>query len=191
MIYASDPDAAADFVAGELRHLVAGNTARLLDVRRTPVTLTGVRPGRGDFGVRVEAYEGAGARWVQALGDVTRFQFPKSAGTADRQRARGVLEPLDGSLDVAGAIAGPVPRPRARRLAHEFPAARDLAVLDRRLAEALVANPWAGELVRGHAIVLAELGLCLFYGEAVRDPRLFAGSGARSRRAEHLIGRLA
>ncbi len=58
-------------------------------------------------------------------------------------------------------------------------------LLDRRLAEAPVTNPWGRRAGQGPAIVLAELGRCRFHGEAVRDPRLSAGSGARSRRAEH------
>ncbi|MDX6666457.1 MAG: hypothetical protein QOG68_2663, partial [Solirubrobacteraceae bacterium] len=49
----------------------------------------------------------------------------------------------------------------------------------------------AGELVKGHAIVAAELGLARYQGKAVRDERLFDGAWAKPRRAEHLLVRLA
>jgi hypothetical protein len=65
-----------------------------------------------------------------------------------------------------------------------------LADMDRRFAETFVSNPRV-ELVKGHAIVLAELGLCPYRGTIVRDPRLFDGAWSKQRRAEHLLARLA
>jgi hypothetical protein len=81
MIYESDPEAAPDseFVPGELALLVAGNRGRLLDGRRTPVTVTAVRPATGDFEIEVGAFEDAGARWLLPLQDVGRFQFARDA----------------------------------------------------------------------------------------------------------------
>jgi hypothetical protein len=59
-------------------------------------------------------------------------------------------------------------------------------------AEQYVRNAESGELVKGHAIVLAEpLGLVPFHGKQVRDPALFAGSWSKDRRAEHILRRLA
>ncbi len=55
----------------------------------------------------------------------------------------------------------------------------------------MVSNPHSGELVKGHAIVLAELGLCGYHGSVVRDPSLFGTGWTRRRRAQHLIVRLA
>lgn len=52
-------------------------------------------------------------------------------------------------------------------------------------------NPRAGEIVKGHAIVLAELGLCAYRGKAPRDPDLLAGPWSRPRRADHLLWCLA
>lgn len=66
-----------------------------------------------------------------------------------------------------------------------------VADLEHRFATAFVSNPSSGELVKGHAIVLAELGLCPYRGKVVRDPDLFAGPWSKPRRAEHLIARLA
>ena len=92
MIYESDPQAAPDseFVPGELALLVAGNRGRLLDARRTPVTVTAVRPATGDFEIEIGAFEDAGARWVLPLQDVGRFQFARDAardGAAELEQA--------------------------------------------------------------------------------------------------------
>lgn len=66
-----------------------------------------------------------------------------------------------------------------------------LAELEREFAETFVSNPSSGEVVKGHAIVAAELGLCPYQGKIVRSPDLFAGAWSRDRRAEHLVSRLA
>jgi len=58
-------------------------------------------------------------------------------------------------------------------------------------AEQYVRNPNSGELVKGHAIVLAELGLVAFEGKQVRDADLFSGSWSKQRRADHILHRLA
>jgi hypothetical protein len=63
--------------------------------------------------------------------------------------------------------------------------------MEQAFAERYVSNPGAGELVKGHRIVLAELGLAPYVGKIVRDPGLFAGSWSRERRAEHILARLA
>ena len=54
-----------------------------------------------------------------------------------------------------------------------------------------VSNPRSGELVKGHAIVLAELGLCPYRGRIVRDAGLFAEPWSKERRARHVVVRLA
>ena len=61
--------------------------------------------------------------------------------------------------------------PKVFALLEGFLDDRGLAELDARFAERFVSNPASGELVKGHAIVLAELGLCRYRGKAVRDPR--------------------
>ena len=58
-------------------------------------------------------------------------------------------------------------------------------------AEQYVSNPNSGELVKGHRIVLAELGLVSFEGKKVRDPELFNGLWNKQRRADHILHRLA
>jgi hypothetical protein len=69
--------------------------------------------------------------------------------------------------------------------------ARGVADLERRFSATFASNPASGEFVKGHAIVLAELGLCPYRGKMVRDSGLFAGPCAKERRARHLVTRLA
>jgi hypothetical protein len=52
--------------------------------------------------------------------------------------------------------------------------ANSLGDIEGAFAEQYVRNPESGELVNGHRIVLAELGLVSFAGTQVRDPELFA-----------------
>ncbi|MEV4267361.1 hypothetical protein [Kribbella sp. NPDC049584] len=68
---------------------------------------------------------------------------------------------------------------------------RGLSELEGRFADRYVSNPFSGELVKGHRIVLAELGLATHYGTIVRDPGLFDGVWSRERRRDHLVTRLA
>jgi hypothetical protein len=228
-IYASDPNPApdSDFAPGELRHLVAGNRGRLLDVRRTPVVITAVDPDRGAFEVEIGAFEDAGTRWELALEDVGRLQFAyggRVAGAhsmAELERAavrfagelvvdsdpaareetlrrigrerREVREQI-ADLAVVGLAARVDARagdPRLFELLDEVMTARGVADLEQRFTTTFVSNPRSGEFVKGHAIVLAELGLCPYRGKIVRDPSVFEGPLAKARRADHIVARLA
>ncbi len=68
---------------------------------------------------------------------------------------------------------------------------RDLLEIETAFATRFVRNPNSGELVKGHRIVLAELGLCPFEGRAVRDPTLFDGAWSHERRQDHIVARMA
>lgn len=68
--------------------------------------------------------------------------------------------------------------------------AHDLADIEGEFAGQYVRNPHSGELVKGHQIVLAELGLAPFAGKKVRDSTLFDGRRSRDARAEHIVRRL-
>jgi len=72
-----------------------------------------------------------------------------------------------------------------------YMSANDLWTVENAFAVQYVSNPYSGELVKGHRIVLAELGLVPFEGKQVRNPGLFAGSWSRQWRAEHVLHRLA
>jgi hypothetical protein len=99
-------------------------------------------------------------------------------------------EGFDG-IDITPHIASRDGDPRCSRLLHAYLTQLELAEMDAAFSAAFVSNPHAGELIKGHAIVLAELGLCSFHGKAVRGASLFDGDWSRRRRAEHLIARLA
>ena len=230
-VYASDPDAAPDreFEPGELRHLVPGNSGRLLDTRRTPIAITSIDPSRGVFELEIGAFEDAGARWELPLEDVARFQFARDAETADPRAVAAlerVIERFDRELtiqcdpdarqqtlrriageraalsewladhaasrvDVARSVESRRGDERLFGLLEQAMADRDVTELERGLSTTFVSNPRSGELVKGHAIVLAELGLCPFHGKIVRDPELFDGRWSKAGRARHLVARLA
>lgn len=94
-------------------------------------------------------------------------------------------------LDLDGHVASRVGSPALAELTEAFLEHRGVLELDRALAERLVSNPASGELVKGHAIVLAELGLCSYHGTIVRSSALFEEPWSKARRAEHLVSRLA
>lgn len=228
-IYASDPNAAPDseFWPGELRYLVAGNRGRLLDARRTPITITSTDPARGSFEVEIGAFEDAGARWELPLDDVGRFQFAHAGSVvadgflseleqarrrfdrelvvdcdaAVRSRTlrqidgrRGMVRERLGSVarvDLAARVEAREGDARLFALADEVMDAVGVMDLEQRFTTTFVTNPRSGEFVKGHAIVLAELGLCPYRGKVVRDPDLFEEPWCKARRAEHLIARLA
>jgi len=66
----------------------------------------------------------------------------------------------------------------------------DLLDMEERFAQQFVSNPASGELVKGHRLVIAALGLVDFEGKAIRDPTLFDDAWSRARRAEHVIARM-
>lgn len=232
MIYASDPEPEpdTDFLTGELRHLVAGNRGRLLDARRTPITIVAAGAETGSFELEIGAFEDAGARWELPLADVGRFQFarggrvaaPEALAELERASVRFAREVALGSdpaaraetmrriaaersavrerltrggrahpIDLARCIAEREGDPGLFELVDEVMSAHDVAELEAHLSATFVSNPRSGEHVKGHAIVLAELGLCPYRGQIVRDPALFDEPWTRSRRATHIVARLA
>jgi hypothetical protein len=230
-IYLSDPHAAPDagFVPGELRHLVVGNHARLLDARRTPVTITAVVPQTGGFELEIDAFEDVGARWELPLQDVGRFQFHRRGQIATREAVaelrratsrfdrelvvecdlaareatlsriaavrRAMREKLEktqpGRIDPNRHICQREGHPDLFALLEQVMAAHEVADLEDRFSAGFVTNPRSGEFVKGHAIVLAELGLAPYRGQVIRNPDVFAEPSSRTRRAEHLVARLA
>lgn len=66
----------------------------------------------------------------------------------------------------------------------------DLLDLERALAETYVSNPHSGEVLKGHRVVMAEIGLAAYDGKVVRDPSVLAGARDRSRRGRHIVARL-
>ena len=230
-VHQFDPHAAPDtaFEPGTLEHLVPGNRGRLLDPRRTPISLVDVDLDSGHFRVRIEAFEDRGAIWEIPLERVDRFQFEISrtraqaahvasmrdaiarlarplviacdSGTRARtledlhRRAARAEEWLrresafvrrSEKLDLASRSGSPELAADFERFATE----RGFADIEAAFSRQWVSNPASGELVKGHRIVLAELGLVPYRGDAVRDRRLFDPPWDRARRAEHLLERL-
>jgi hypothetical protein len=105
-------------------------------------------------------------------------------------RERLTLEAAAG-VDLAGCVERRSGDERLFSLLEDAMARHDVAELERRFSTTFVGNPRSGEVVKGHAIVLAELGLCPYRGKIVRDPGLFDEPWSKARRAWHLIARLA
>ena len=225
MSYQHDPAMApdSDFQPGRLEHLVAGNACRLLDVRRMPLRVVGVRAEIATFSVEVMAFEDAGATWDLAFEDVARLQFVNEATLASAAQVatfRDAIERVGGHLDI---VADPDQRADTEsRLVAErgtaatwfgsrrpglepssatgspelaadltaYLAARDLADVEAVLTSTYVSNPGSGDVVRAHAVVVAELGLAEYHGPALRDPDALTGRFDRDRRAEHVLARL-
>jgi hypothetical protein len=112
---------------------------------------------------------------------------------AERDRLRGWLDRRlpAGVPDVEALVGRGTGDERAFDAVEALMAERGLSELERRFSEGYVSNPGSGELVKGHTIVLAELGLAAYDGTIVRDPGLFDGDWSRQRRRAHLLTRLA
>lgn len=97
-------------------------------------------------------------------------------------RFHGLAQVLS-AVDVEGPKA-------LREDLERFMDAHQLSDVEAALATQYVRNPHAGEMVKGHRIVLAELGLVSYAGKTVRDPGLFDHGWSRDARAEHIMRRL-
>jgi hypothetical protein len=93
----------SDFVPGEMRWLVPGNSARLLDLRRTPVRIVELRPDSGLFICEVQDFEDRGALWDMPFESVMGFQFAKGsaeAPAAEAARYAEIAQQFDRTLDI-------------------------------------------------------------------------------------------
>ena len=104
----------------------------------------------------------------------------------EERRAAGVLGDAPRHIDVGGRLGDDA----VQRVLRRYLAARGLGDLEATFAERYASNPSSGELVKGHEIVIARLGLVPYHGKVVRDPHLFAGEWSEERRADHVIARL-
>jgi hypothetical protein len=142
----------------------------------------------------------SGERLAELEGAVERFDRPlhlevdPSARASSferiertREEARRWLEGRRVRFDLTSRSG----EPSAQGLLGAFLDERGLLDLEEEFAERWVSNPGSGELVKGHRLVAAELGLGPYHGKVIRDPRLFDGPWSRERRAGHLAARLA
>lgn len=72
-----------------------------------------------------------------------------------------------------------------------FMSEKGLSEIESSFSRQFVSNPHSGELVKGHRIVMAELGLVSFVGKVVRKKGLFAGGWSKANRSKHILYRLA
>lgn len=125
----------------------------------------------------------------------------------DRERATATLAAIE-QRRVAAAKWLAAREPKLRRTAQSgdpqrfastgalaafemFMEERGLLEMDHTLTRIYVSNPGSGETVKGHLIVMAEMGLAQYDGNIVRDTATFEGSWCRERRLEHVLWRTA
>ena len=232
-VYQCSPDAApdSDFEPGSLHHLEPGNHGRMLDPRRTPVSVVEVLVDTGFIVLRVGGFEDTGAIWRVPLEEIDHYQFARGcdcapdaavaemrhaierfdremvieADAADRLETAEMIERLGVSaVDWLAErsrfdqeerwLPDPATLHGDEALATDFETymrERGLWDIEETFARQFVSNPHSGEVVKGHRIVLAELGLASYAGSIVRDPATFTGPWERGRRAEHIRARLA
>jgi hypothetical protein len=118
---------------------------------------------------------------------------PSPGSPRERRAVRSWIRAHTAShqVDLDRCIAARSGDPVVAKALEDFMADRRLAELDRQFAERFVTNPGSGELVKGHAIVLAELGVCRYRGRVLRDRHVFDGAWCKHSRAAHIIARLA
>jgi hypothetical protein len=104
----------------------------------------------------------------------------------EERRAAAVLSDAPQLIDLGGSLGNE----SVQRALHDHLAARAMTDIEAGFAERYVSNPSSGELVKGHEIAIARLGLVPYHGKVVRDPDLFAGAWSEERRAEHVVARL-
>ena len=90
-------------------------------------------------------------------------------------------------LDLTGRVGNPTLWSDLKR----YMMTEGLWDIEEAFADQYVSNPNSGELVKGHRIVLAELGLVSFEGKLVRKPDIYSGAWNKQRRADHILSRLA
>ena len=94
---------------------------------------------------------------------------------------------LDGGLDLSRLVGDS----RVWQTCEAYFRAKGLWEIEDAFAAQYVSNPHSGEFVKGHRIVLAEMGLAEYRDRVLRDERTLAGVWSKAARAEHIIARLA
>jgi hypothetical protein len=147
--------------------------ARAVERLDRPLDVPADPRARSVTGDRLRSEQSAARDWLTGTGSFR-------AGARQRDLATRLTSPLtvrDGDAELTADLAG-------------YLEARGVLDLERAFADAFVSNARAGEMVKGHRIVLAELGLVAYHGTVVRDPATFDPPLDRARRAEHLLARL-
>jgi hypothetical protein len=132
-------------------------------------------------------------RTVEVKADAADAELTAQALTTERARIRPILawRPELERIDLPRCVARREGSPEAAAALEQLIDAAGLTSLERSLARTYVSNPSSGEIVKGHSIVIAEMGVCPYSGPIVRDESLFVGDGAKPRRRAHVLLRLA
>jgi len=160
--------------------------------------------GRFQFERNAPPNSAGRVREIKAI--VERFDRPMTIPCDDHARAetqrrlkeevaqtRTWLRKHSTFLAESGELPDPEHRAGDGRLFDDFARflkERDLWEIEDAFASTFVSAPF-GELIKGHRIVIAELGLVPYDGKIIRDERMFDAPWSRPRRAEHIIARLA
>jgi hypothetical protein len=127
--------------------------------------------------------------------EASKEAHTRTAEAIDEQRAliRAELDAHPGlrEIDIQGCVRTRLGAKDAAAALQSLLRHAGLESLERSFAQTYVSNPYSGEVVKGHSIVIAEMGLCPYTGKMVRDDRLFEGDGSKQRRREHIVLRLA
>jgi hypothetical protein len=232
LIYQYDENKQPDseFHPGSYKDIVPGNEGRLLDPRRTPISILDVKPDSGFFVIEIRDFEDKGAQWEMPLEQVDKFQFThdgKEASQQDIEAYQEIVERLDQPLIISANpkdlvvteskiqslrdslrqwfkkeseflkselqvdFSSQLGIPDLWKDLQRYMESQGLWDMEEAFARGFVSNPNSGELVKGHCIVLAELGLVSFEGTVVRDPETFRGKWTKERREDHILHRLA
>lgn len=223
-------DDLGDLKSAQLANLVHGATLYLRDPRKTPVTVTDLRPLTASFTVRVADFEDKGSEWVLPLWDISKFQTAPGSATLTASEQSSLSSHINAlnrriRIDIKeetfahsrSEIASiqreidnwlclnftDLPTETELLLNRSLPCgawsaaleqvmdSKGLLQMDRDFVAQFASNPHAGEIVKGHRIALAGLGLCPYEGHIVRDPRTFEGDWTKAKRSRHILTRLA
>jgi hypothetical protein len=133
-------------------------------------------------------------RWLQIPADAAARARTEELIQAERARVKAwlserahVVQEIPHHISLAVGT-GP---PDLMSALQEYLARAGVADMEATFARAYASNPHAGEVVRGHEVVLARLGLVPYRGRALRDPASSSGPWSEQRRADHIRARLA
>lgn len=112
------------------------------------------------------------------------------------ERQKPIADVLQGrGLTLSTKASTPATRgahdPQASRALETVLKRRGLWEIELAFVGAYASNPHAGEMVKAHRMILAELGLCPYAGEPLRDTALLEPPWSGDVRREHILTRLA
>ena len=111
----------------------------------------------------------------------------------ERQRADQWLKAKSSFFTAGGIVPSPEHRvgdPRLFKDLAAFMTLRGCQAIEEAFVSQYVSNPGAGEIVKGHRIVLARMGLVPYVGTIVRDPATLEGQWDEANRRRHIEARL-